>query len=53
MAEPLRLLIIEESVDDALLTVRELKRAGYEVTFERVETAAEMRIAFSRIPGIW
>jgi PAS domain S-box-containing protein len=48
MAEPLRLLIIEESVDDALLTVRELKRAGYEVTFERVETAAEMRIALQQ-----
>jgi hypothetical protein len=28
----LRLLIVEDSVDDALLAVREFKRAGYEVS---------------------
>jgi protein-histidine pros-kinase len=44
----LRLLIVEDSVDDALLAVRELKRAGYEVIFERVETASEMLAALEQ-----
>ncbi|HWP60950.1 MAG TPA: GAF domain-containing protein [Candidatus Acidoferrales bacterium] len=34
----LRVLILEDSEDDALLMVRELQRAGYEVAFERVDT---------------
>jgi protein-histidine pros-kinase len=45
MSTPLRLLIVEDSADDALLTIRELTRAGYDVTFERVETAAAMQTA--------
>jgi PAS domain S-box-containing protein len=47
MPVPLRLLIVEDSVDDALLTVRELKRAGYDVIYERVETAAAMAAALN------
>ena len=39
---PLRVLIVEDSEDDAVLLVRELERGGYEVACERVETAAEM-----------
>ena len=30
MAVPLRLLLLEDNDDDALLVLRELKRAGYE-----------------------
>lgn len=45
MSASLRLLIVEDSVDDALLVVRELTRAGYEVIYERVETAAAMDAA--------
>ena len=44
----LRLLIVEDSVDDTLLAVREFKRAGYEVVFERVETAPAMLAALER-----
>jgi PAS domain S-box-containing protein len=44
----LRLLIVEDSVDDALLAVREFKRAGYEVIFERVETAPAMLAALNQ-----
>ena len=47
MALSLRLLIVEDSADDALLTVRELRRSGYEITFERVETAEAMAAALS------
>ena len=34
----LRVLIVEDSENDALLVVRELKQGGYEVDYERVET---------------
>ncbi len=42
MAEPLRMLIVEDAEDDALLSVRELKKAGFDVTWQRVETSAAM-----------
>ena len=45
MSKPLRVLIIEDSEDDALLTIRELKKGGYEPAYERVETAEAMRTA--------
>jgi PAS domain S-box-containing protein len=48
---PLRLLIVEDSEDDARLVVRELKRAGYEPIYERVDTAAAMRAALDG--GSW
>ncbi|MBP7529473.1 MAG: PAS domain S-box protein, partial [Syntrophorhabdaceae bacterium] len=41
----LRVLIAEDSEDDTLLIVRELKRGGYEPVFARVETEKEMREA--------
>ncbi|MGH9792385.1 MAG: response regulator [Candidatus Acidiferrales bacterium] len=45
MGKPLRVLIVEDLEDDALLTVRALQRGGYDVAFERVETAATMTAA--------
>jgi PAS domain S-box-containing protein len=42
---PLRALIVEDSEDDALLVLRELRRGGYEPLHERVETPEEMREA--------
>lgn len=42
MAETLRVLIIEDSMEDTFFIVRELQRAGYVVDFERVETQAAM-----------
>ncbi|MBN2147428.1 MAG: GAF domain-containing protein [Anaerolineales bacterium] len=41
----LRVLLVEDFEDDALLIVRELQRAGYELEFERVATSASMRDA--------
>lgn len=41
----LRLLLVEDSEDDALLLLNDLKRGGYIVEHERVETAAAMREA--------
>jgi len=38
LGNPLRVLIVEDSEADALLLVRELRRGGYDVAFERVDT---------------
>ena len=48
MAEALRVLIAEDSEDDALLLVRELRRGGYALTYERVDSAAAMTAALDR-----
>jgi two-component system, cell cycle sensor histidine kinase and response regulator CckA len=45
MAKPLRVLIVEDCEDDALLLVRYLQRGGYDPTWVRVDTAAAMRSA--------
>jgi two-component system, cell cycle sensor histidine kinase and response regulator CckA len=47
---PLRILIVEDSVDDTFFIVRELQRGGYNVDFERVETAAGMEQALASGP---
>jgi len=48
MNTPLRALIVEDSEDDCLLLKNELARGGYEVTYERVETAEAMNDALER-----
>lgn len=50
MSKPLRVLIIEDSVDDTFFIVRELQRGGFQVDFERVETAMAMREAMESSP---
>ena len=47
MPTPLRVLIVEDSEDDALLIVRELRR-DYEITFERVDTPTTLGSALDR-----
>ena len=39
---PLRVLFIEDCDDDAMLQVRMLRQAGYDVSFERVDTAVAL-----------
>jgi len=41
--QSLRILIIEDSENDALLIIRGLKKGGYNPIYERVETAAAMK----------
>jgi len=45
MGAPLKLLLVEDSEDDALLLVRMLRRGGYDLIWERVDTAAVMEAA--------
>ena len=50
MAEQLRVLLVEDSADDAALILRALKKGGYELEHLRVETAAELGAALKRQP---
>jgi DNA-binding NtrC family response regulator len=43
MGIPIRVLLIEDSVDDAVLVLHELMRGGYTPVMERVETEQAMR----------
>jgi PAS domain S-box-containing protein len=51
MMTSLRVLIAEDNENDALLIVRQIRRAGYTVEFERVDTAADMTAALDH--GGW
>ncbi len=42
MGKRIKVLIVEDSEDDARLMVMELEKAGYEVEFRRVESGAEV-----------
>lgn len=48
MSIPLRVLIVEDSEDDAALLERELRRGGYELVSKRVETAKAMSAELKR-----
>jgi len=48
MPKPLAVLIVEDNNSDAQLIVRLLTKAGYSLTFEQVETAAQMRAALEK-----
>jgi len=43
--QSLRVLMVDDSEDDVLLIIRELKKGGYNPFYERVETAAAMKKA--------
>lgn len=48
MNQPLRVLFIEDSLDDAALLLRELARGGYQTTHDRVDTAEDLNVALDR-----
>ncbi|HEY6037934.1 MAG TPA: response regulator [Kofleriaceae bacterium] len=47
-AKPLRLLVVEDADDDYRILLREVRRAGYDVTSERVTNASELAKALER-----
>lgn len=51
MNKPIGVLVVEDSEDDALLLLRELRRGGYEPVYERVETHEAMKAALEN--GRW
>ena len=48
MTTSLAVLLVEDSESDAQLIVRLLKKAGYDVVSEQVETAEQMRAALGK-----
>ena len=48
MSKPLHVLVIEDSEDDTLLLMRELRQGGYEPTFERVDAVAGLQAALNQ-----
>lgn len=48
MTKPLAVIIVEDSENDALLVARMLRKAGYDLSLERVETAGQMQAALAR-----
>lgn len=51
VSRKLQVLIVEDSEDDALLAVQELRRAGFDPSFQRVETGERLREALGA--GAW
>ncbi len=47
MSESLTVLMVEDSEDDALLVLRELRCADFNLTWERVQTAADLCVALA------
>jgi len=45
MGVDLKVLIVEDSEDDALLLLRRLRKGGYDPTWERVDTPQDMEAA--------
>lgn len=50
---PLRVLLVEDNPDDALLLALHLTRAGYDLSLKRVETADEMSQALADSSQTW
>lgn len=50
MGTPLRILIVEDSEDEAILLLRQIRRSGYEPVSKRVDTASEMKLALAQDP---
>lgn len=48
MNRPLRVLLVEDSEDDAELLAYELERSGYDLIYERVDTAMAMNAALDQ-----
>lgn len=47
MSKPLRVLLVEDSEDDAELIINQLERSGYDLTYQRVENPTAMTIALA------
>jgi PAS domain S-box-containing protein len=50
MSNVIHILLVEDSEDDALLVIRHIQRAGYEVIYDRVVDSAAMTESLQRKP---
>ncbi len=44
-SKPLKVLLVEDSPDDALILIRHIEKGGFDVDYQRVDSAREMRKA--------
>ncbi|MBN1345084.1 MAG: response regulator [Phycisphaerae bacterium] len=51
MQRPLNVLIVEDSEDDAMIVLRELRRGGFDPTWRRVDSASSLGAAM--VDGRW
>jgi PAS domain S-box-containing protein len=49
VVQSIRVLIVDDSEDDALLLVRQLRHSGFDPSFERVDTAEAMNAALEKL----
>jgi PAS domain S-box-containing protein len=52
MPKPLNALIVEDSQDDVDMLLDELRRADFDITWNRVETEADFRVGIKKLPDI-
>jgi len=52
MGTPLRILVLEDQATDAEMLIREVKRAGFNPDWRRVETEAEFLAALANAPDL-
>ena len=50
-ARSLRILLVEDNADDAALLERHLRRSGFRIDLNRVETAEEFQRGLTQVPG--
>ena len=48
MGTPLKVLLVEEAAEDSTLLIRELRRGGYDPSYDRVDSPDSLDLAFSR-----
>jgi PAS domain S-box-containing protein len=48
MKNPIKVLVIEDNEDDALLEISELRRGGFNIEFERVDTREALKAALEK-----
>jgi DNA-binding NtrC family response regulator len=52
MATPLNILIVEDSLNDAELVVAELRRAGFDPNWKRIETERDFLAEIKKLPDL-
>jgi len=52
MGTPLRVLILEDRGSDAELILHEVRRAGFEVSWDRVDNRESYSAALERVPDV-